>query len=108
MISRLVQGDRGLAGETVEVPFLGGVADLPVGAYVLATASRAPLLHVFAVRRGWRRYGFHAYETQPMSYQDRRDKRPELRAWASEFAARVEGFLRSHPYQWGNFFPFWK
>lgn len=103
-----MQGDRGLAGEPVEVPFLGGTAALPVGAYVLAAAAKAPLLHVFAVRRGWRRYSFHGFETPPMSYRDRRNKQPDLQRWATAFASRMEDFLREYPHQWGNFFPFWK
>ena len=103
-----MMGDRVLAGESVEAPFLGGTIDLPVGGYVVAAAAKAPLIYVFAVRRGWRRYSFHGSEAQHLAYTNRRQKKPDLERWAAEFAQEIETFARRYPYQWGNFFPFWR
>ena len=103
-----MMGDRVLAGESVAVPFLGGDIELPVGGYVVAAAARAPMVHVFAVRRGWRRYSFHGSVAQHHTYTNRREKRRDLERWATEFSREVEVFARRYPYQWGNFFPFWR
>ena len=102
-----MMGDRVFAGDSVEVPFLGQPARFPVGSFVLAAAAAAPMVHVFAVRRGWRKYSFHGVPAANMRYRDRKRKRDDLEAWATEFAERVEQFVRESPYQWGNFFPFW-
>ena len=103
-----MMGDRVLAGDSVDVDFLGGTAQLPVGAYVVCAAARAPLVHVFAVREGWRRYSFHGIPAGTLAYADRKNKRADLQRWAGEFAIQIESVLREHPHQWGNFFPFWK
>jgi len=102
-----MMGDRILAGDTVEVPLLGSPARFPIGAYVVCAAAHAPLIHVFAVRDGWRRYTFHGLPAGTLGYTDRKNKRADLHRWASEFASRLEEFLSKHPHQWGNFFPFW-
>ncbi len=102
-----MMGDRVLSGRSVEVDFCGGRARFPVAPYVLAVTSGAPLLHVFALRTGRRRYGLSASTTGTFAYTDRRDKEPDLARWAGEFARRLETVLRAHPHQWGNFFAFW-
>lgn len=102
-----MMGDRVLAGDSIAVDLLGGTARVPAGAYVVCAAARSPLIHVFAVRKGWRRYAFHGIPAGVLRYTDRKHKRADLQRWAQQFAGNVEVFLRRHPYQWGNFFPFW-
>jgi predicted LPLAT superfamily acyltransferase len=79
-----------------------------VGPYVVSAAAKAPLIHVFAVRRGWRRYSFHGSVPKQLTYTDRRNKDGDLRRFAAEFARAMESFAVAYPYQWGNFFPFWR
>ena len=102
-----MMGDRVFAGDSVTVPFLGALARFPVGAFVMAAASGAPVVHTFAVRRGWRRYSFHGFPGETMRYANRKEKQRDLERWAGAFAARVESFVRAHPWQWGNFYAFW-
>lgn len=101
-----MMGDRAFAGETVEVDLLGGRAKLPVGAFVVGAAARTRLVHVFAVRRGWRRYSFCGFAPVQLRYRDRKHKQQDLQLWAQGFATRLEEFVRRYPYQWGNFYPF--
>jgi predicted LPLAT superfamily acyltransferase len=101
-----MMGDRAFAGDTVEVEILGGRAQLPIGSYAIGAAAHTQLVHVFAVRRGWRRYRFCGFPAVGLRYRDRRNKRQDLRRWAQDFAARLEEFILAHPYQWGNFYPF--
>jgi predicted LPLAT superfamily acyltransferase len=109
-----MMGDRVVAGGSVPVPFLSGTAEFPVGPYLLAAAAGAPLIQVFAIRRGWRRYSFHAVtQLAPAmvggggSAGGRRQRRRELAAAAAGFAAELEQVVRAHPHQWGNFYDFW-
>jgi len=102
-----MMGDRVMAGESVRVPFLGGKVDLPVGPFVLAAISGAPLVTVFGIRRGNRRYTFQAMPAQRLAFTDRRNKRPDLERWATAYAQELEAVVRRDPYQWGNLFPIW-
>ena len=102
-----MMGDRVFAGESRRAAFLGGGIEVPVGAFVVGAAAKAPLIHVFAVRRGWRRYSFHGFPATDLAYSDRKRKGDDLQRWAEEFARRIETFVRADPYQWGNFFPIW-
>lgn len=103
-----LMGDRVLAGRSALVPFLGGRARFPVGSYAVAAAAKAPLMHVFAVREGSRRYAFHGFPADLLEFGDRRNKQPDLDRWAAAFAARVEEFVRRYPEQWGNLFSVWE
>lgn len=102
-----MMGDRVLSGRTVRAPFLGGHVELPIGPYALAVTAKAPVVHAFAVRTGFRRYGFFAFPGETLAFANTRDKEPDLERWAASFAARLEEFLRQYPHQWGNLFPFW-
>lgn len=102
-----MMGDRVLAGQGVQVSLLDGPATFPTGPYAVAAAAKAPLLHAFAVREGFRRYGFFATPPEQLTFSDRRDKQPDLVRWASAFAASLEPHLRRHPTQWGNLFSVW-
>ena len=46
------------------VPFLGGAASFPVGAYVMAAIAGAPLVHVFSLREPGGRYHFFGFPPQ--------------------------------------------
>lgn len=103
-----MMADRTFAGRGVDVPFLGGVIELPVGPYVIGAAARAPAFQVFAIRQGRDRYAFHGIPLGTLEYTDRRKKDEDLLRWARSFAERLEDFTRRHPEQWGNFYDFWK
>jgi predicted LPLAT superfamily acyltransferase len=102
-----LMGDRVQAGKGVRASLLGAEIKLPVGPYALAAASGAPLMHVFAVRVGSRRYAFHAFPAETLKFANRRDKDPDLERWAGAFANRMEEFLRKYPAQWANLYSIW-
>jgi predicted LPLAT superfamily acyltransferase len=100
-------GDRSYGSPSARIPFLGGEAPFPIGAYVLAAIAGAPLVEVFSLREAgghYRFFGFPALHPQ-MPAHDRRDA--YLRECAQRFAANLESVLRRDPLQWYNFYPFW-
>jgi len=103
-----MMGDRLYESEGTPVSFLGGTARLPVGPFALAALARAPLVHAFAVRTGPRRYRFVAEPAGELVPTGRKRRAEDLHRWAQAFANRLEECVRAHPYQWGNFFPFWE
>lgn len=103
-----MMADRTLAGRGVELPFLGGRAEFPVGPYSIAAASGAPAFQVFAMRSKPYTYEFHAFPFGRLVYENRRKKGADFERWGLCFAARLEEFTRAWPEQWGNFYEFWK
>jgi predicted LPLAT superfamily acyltransferase len=101
-------GDRSFGGAEAEVSFLGGDVGLPVGPYHLAAASGAPIFQVFVVRERLGRYRFFAFPPESVSREEIRSDRDAVRTRVERYALRLEGFVRQYPFQWANFFPYWK
>jgi len=104
-----IAGDRLLAGgpaESLSAPFLGAVAQFPIGPYVLASLLECPLLTLFATRRG-ERYRVTATLLAERVDLPRRGRREAVRPYLAAFAARLEAECRAAPLQWFNFYPFW-
>ncbi len=103
-----IMGDRLLSGNGAEVRFLDTDAEFPVGPYVLAAASGAPLMHTFSIRVKRRQYAFTCHSVGRLKYQNRRRKQEDLQRWAQQFADRVAEYAARYPHQWGNFHPIGK
>ena len=102
-----MQGDRTVDTRDVRVPFFGHDARWPVGPWIIAAITGAPLLWAFALRVGPRRYRFVADPPRTVRFEPGRSKDDQLREWIGAYVARIEQTLREHPYQWFNFFDFW-
>lgn len=103
-----IAGDRVpvQASKTVVLPFLGVSAPLPVGAYVLASLWRCPLVFLACVRDGRR----HRLVLRLLAEQvelPRRDRATSLGTCAAGFVGELEAVLRVAPFEWFNFFDFW-
>jgi predicted LPLAT superfamily acyltransferase len=102
-----IRADRSLAGRTIRVPLLGGEVELPAGPFLAAALTSAPVVNVYTCRLGYRRYTciispVACYSEEAPGTRDERMERAAL-----EYARFLEGMLREHPYQWGNFYAFW-
>jgi predicted LPLAT superfamily acyltransferase len=100
-------GDRSYGSVTARVPFLGGTASFPVGAYVMAALAGAPLVHVFNLREPGGHYHFFGFRPQRLKMPPHDQRNSFLAACASRFAADLESILKRDPLQWYNFYPFW-
>ena len=96
-----LQLDRVLPGaRTLAVRLFGEAAELPAGPFLLAAASGAPVLPVFARRLGLLRYAVRV--CPPVSVE--RGASPAVMGEAAgAAAAELEGFVRAYPTHW---FPF--
>ena len=101
-------GDRAYGSTTASIPFLGGTADFPVGAYVLAAIAGAPLIHVFSLREPGGHYHFFGFPPQHPQMPPHRERDAYLKNCAVSFASDLESIVRRDPLQWYNFFPFWE
>ena len=95
-----VLADRGLPGaRTTQCSFLGADAPFVLGPWQLARSLSVPVVLMFGIYRGGARYDVFFERCEPVS-----DPATAARA----FAARLEEHCRASPYNWFNFYDFWK
>lgn len=111
-----ILGDRtvgdGGDGGGVSAPFLGANADFPVGPYQLASITGAPVVMFCGLYKGGCRYDIH-FQTLAERVRLRRrggvgangDSADDL---ARRYAATLERWCREAPYNWFNFYDFWR
>jgi len=96
-----VQGDR-----TARAGFLGAPADFPAGPWLIAAVLGCPVWGLACLHEG---DGYRASIT-PLADTvslPRGRRQAALDDYAAQFAAWLEAGVRSSPYDWFNFFPFW-
>jgi predicted LPLAT superfamily acyltransferase len=104
-------GDRvepGARARSCRVPLLGDPVELPVAPYLMAGLIGCPLFFMVALRAGPGRYRVFAdvlAECVELPHGER-DKR--IRELAAAYAGRLEHYCTLAPYQWFNFFDFWR
>jgi predicted LPLAT superfamily acyltransferase len=103
-----VLGDRLRPGDkAVPCPFLGGTMRFPEAPYVIAAVLGAPVVLCFGLYRGGRRYDLHFEVFRDPLELPRGARAEAVAALAREYAARLEHYARSAPYNWFNFYDVW-
>jgi predicted LPLAT superfamily acyltransferase len=94
-------------GRAVPVQFFGRTAQLPAGPWLLAATLKVPVILAFGLYRGGARYElqFELFAERIDAPRDRRDT--AIAAYVQRYAARLEHYARSAPYNWFNFYDFW-
>jgi predicted LPLAT superfamily acyltransferase len=105
-----IAGDRTpLTGEarTSQVTFLGDKASFSHGPYVLAALMNCPIYLMFCLRErdGYTVYFEHFADCIELPRRDREHYLAEL---AARYAQRLEHYCLCAPYQFYNFFDFWR
>ena len=96
--------DRGFGdARRLRVPFLGHTVGVAAAPFALALVSGAPLLPVFAMRVGARRYRFVSDPPLVLTAANRRDRQAAMERAASAYLARLEAMARDYPEQWQTF-----
>jgi predicted LPLAT superfamily acyltransferase len=102
-----IQGDRLVGERFARVPFLGNEAPFPVGPFVLAAISGAPVISTFAMKSGPTAYAFVADPPVRLSFAGGGKRDEQIREWVAAYARRLELLVHEYPYQWFNFYDFW-
>jgi len=96
-----MHGDRFVKGsKTVTCDFFGKPAEFPKGPFQLATRMKVPYIFVFGLKETKTHY--HLYATPGKINQGGID------AMVKEYAETLEKMILKYPYQWFNFYQFWK
>ena len=103
-----VLGDRTFGSEEGQpIEFLGAPARLPTGAMRAAAALRQPVIFMAGLYRGGNRYHVVFEELADFSTTLAGERHAALQAALRRYAALLEKYCRSDPYNWFNFYDFW-
>jgi predicted LPLAT superfamily acyltransferase len=101
--------DRTLSGDsTMSVPFLGAPARFATGPFRLAAALRRPVLLMFGLYRGGRSYDVHFERLAGAGWADGGERSRAVREALERYVARLEHYCRQAPYNWFNFYDYWR
>jgi KDO2-lipid IV(A) lauroyltransferase len=101
-----IQGDRPRTGSrTVDATIFGRPFPLPAGPAALARTAEVPILPVFAIREGRRR--FRLVFRPPIDVPRTRDRNADLAQAMQRIAREIEGAIRRTPHQWFVFRELW-
>jgi hypothetical protein len=101
--------DRGLGDDaTVDCEFLGEMAPFPVGPWRMAAMLRRPVFFMAGLYLGGNRYRIHFERLADFSATPRGEAAAAIEAAQRHYAARLAHYCRLAPYNWFNFFDFWR
>lgn len=105
-----ILADRNLeqGGNTVTCDFLGEPAKFPGGPLRMAYMLKSPVLFMAGVYRGGNRYDLYVEKLADMSDTAGLPRNELIREVQLRYVARVEHHCRNAPYNWFNFYDFWK
>jgi len=102
-------GDRTFRDEgTAAFRFLGEAAHFPTGPFRVAAMLQRPLVLMFGLYRGGNRYDIHFERLVDAWPASRVERKRTVAEAPREYVARLEHHCRDAPYNWYNFYDFWK
>jgi predicted LPLAT superfamily acyltransferase len=104
-----VLGDRTLSDEPLQsVRLLGERAQLPVGPMRAACILRRPVFFMAGLYRGGNRYHVVFEPLADFSTTPADGRESAIASAIERYAATLDRYCRSDPYNWFNFFDFWR
>ena len=94
--------------ETVMLDFLGQAAPFPVGPWRLAAMLQRPVFFMTGLYLGGNRYQIQFEPLADFSQLDRSQRKATIEKAMAEYAACLNRYCRQAPYNWFNFFNFWR
>jgi predicted LPLAT superfamily acyltransferase len=95
-------------GGTVSCPFFGEQAAFPVGPVRIAAMLKRPIALMFGIYRGGNRYEVHFERLAGLDQIVSRDRDSMTGHVLRRYAERLEHYCRIAPYNWFNFYDFWR
>jgi len=92
----------------VSCQFLGDKANFPKGPAILALALKVPVFTCFGLYLGGNRYQIHFDLLSDIPEVKREDRPQAIESFTCRYAERLEQYARKAPYNWFNFYDFWK
>jgi predicted LPLAT superfamily acyltransferase len=103
-----LHGDRVLGEQrSVIVSFMGYDVRFPAGPFILAAASGAPVIPIFAVKTGLLSYSFSAHDPIRFEHCSRHERQDLVDNAVKRYTILLEAMVRKYPLQWFNYYHFW-
>jgi len=105
-----ILGDRVVSGEkTADGTFFGRAAAFPIGPLLLSAVLQAPVIFFVGLYEGNGAYRirFEKLSDPPLN-RGRALPTEVVASWVGQYARRLEHYCRESPYNWFNFFHFWR
>ena len=103
-----IMGDRFVKGTSSTVDFLGHKTKLPNGAYTLAALVGSPVVIFLAAKTSPKQFQVKIWEVFYPKFETRDRRQQTLDECCRKYALCLEKYLKIYPYQWYNFYNFWK
>jgi len=104
-----ILGDRTLDAEAMqEVEFLGEKTLLPTAPFRIALMLKRPVVLMLGLYRGGNRYELYFEKLFDPTQVTRAERGPAVEKAVRLYAARLEHYCRDAPYNWFNFYDFWR
>jgi len=104
-----ILGDRTLdAADMQPVEFLGEQTLLPTAPFRIALMLKCPVVMMLGLYRGGNRYELFFEQLFDPRQVSRAERSVAVEAAVRRFAARLEHYCRDAPYNWFNFYDFWR
>jgi predicted LPLAT superfamily acyltransferase len=101
--------DRSLGGEAeLRCDFLGQSAAFPLGPLQIAAMLHCPVVLMFALYRGGNRYDVHFEKLTDWAAVVQGQRAAAVKEVLRAYVKRLEHYCRLAPYNWFNFYDFWK
>ena len=101
--------DRRFGGDVMRtMPFLGGQADLPLGPFRMAAVLRRPVVFMTGLYIGGSRYRIHFEPLADFSELKAGERQQAIAEAMARYVDLLEKHCRQTPYNWFNFFRFWR
>ena len=101
--------DRTLGDDSLyPVSFLGANANMPSGPFRIAALLRRPVVFMTGLYLGGNRYAIHFDPLADFSTLGRDQRAAAVEAAIARYAALLDHYCRTAPYNWFNFFDFWQ
>jgi predicted LPLAT superfamily acyltransferase len=99
--------DRMFTGnKSINLNFMGKMADFPTGAYHLAVKFDIPVLSLFVLKKSPKYYHIYLSRIDRFSSGNLTSKQ-KVEILAMNYVAELEKILKEYPEQWYNFYKFW-
>ena len=93
-------------GRVSEVSFLGDLAPMPQGAFILAGLLKCPVYLMFSLKFSGKYHIYAELFSEQMVFP-RKERNQMINQAVQRYANRLEHYCIKAPLQWFNFFPFW-
>jgi predicted LPLAT superfamily acyltransferase len=101
--------DRRFGGDVMRtMDFLGGQADLPLGPFRMAAVLRRPVVFMTGLYLGGKRYRIHFETLADFSALQAGERQQAIGEAMERYVGLLEKHCRQTPYNWFNFFRFWR